>query len=227
MPYGAPGAYTMPPIPHQQYAPMSVPKNVIRVGEQALWSTQQYADAAALASTEQRLFVTPRGQTGQGFGVGLSLAETNLREGARIPGGYAYDVHGIAVQPYYSDQFPIVGGELRNIQNNLVLVWDFLQTRIEIAPVSLIGGGGGIFGSTADTGAAEGGTGGSRIALNSGAGQLWVYRLHPVALPANATYALLYSWGVAATVVDGGGNNSNLNLRTVLIGRYQTAIEIG
>jgi len=228
MSWGIPGSASLPPpLPGQGEAGMELPKAVVRVGEQAMWSTQQLANAAATASTQNRLFTVQRGQTGQGFGAGLSLPETSLKEAGRVPGGYAYDVFAIACQPYYPDQWSVVSADLNNILNNGVLSWDFLQTIIDVAPIQLIGAGGGAFGDSADTGAAEGGLGGSRINLNNGNGQLWIYRLHPVMLSANATFAMVITWGVAATVIDGGTNNSALNIRICLMGRFKTAIAVG
>jgi len=214
-------------MPGQGEAGMELPKAVVRVGEQAMWSTQQTANAAALANTQGRVFTVQRGQIGQGFGAALTLPETSLKEAGRVPGGYAYDVFAIACQIYYPDQWNVVTEDLNNLLNNCVLSWDFLQTLIDVAPVSLIGAGGGVFGSTADTGAAEGSVHGSRVALNNGNGQLWIYRLHPVMLSANATFAMVLTWGANATVVDGGTNNSAQNIRICLMGRFKTAIAVG
>lgn len=223
--WGIPGSAILPPpMAASPMASMNIQKNIIRIGEQAFWSTQNYADAVALASTQDRVFATQRGQVGQGFAAALSIAETNLKEGGRIPSAYAYDVEAIACQPYYQNNRPMDGADLRNIVNNCVILWDFTQTQIEIAPASLIGAGGGIFGATADTGAAEGGVGGSRTALNNGNGQLWVYRRHPVMLPSNSTFGLILSWGTSASVVDGGLGDSRLCIRLLLLGRFQTAI---
>ena len=223
--YGIPGSAILPPPQAgSPMAPMDIQKNIVRIGEQAFWSSQRYPDAAVVANANDRVFVTPRGQVGQGFPASLSLPETNLRETSRIPSSYAYDVEAIAVQPYYFDNFPIVGADIRNLLNHCVILWDFIQSQIEIAPVSLIGAGGGIFGATADTGAVEGASGGSRTMLNNGNGQLWVYRRHPVLLPSNSTFGLLLSWGSGALVVDGGANNSALIVRLILLGRFQVAI---
>jgi len=233
MSYGFPGSASLPaPVPGQGRAPMALPKNVVRIGEQAVWSSQRYQDGAALANTEDRIFTTPRGQVGQGFAAALTIAETSLKEGGRIPGGYAFSVDALALHAYYlggdaAGIFPIVGADLRNLQANCVLSWDFLQTRIEIAPAVLIGAGGGIFGSTADTGAVDGGAGGSRIALNHGAANVWIYRRNPVMLPADATFAVVYQWGANAAVVDGGSNASAMILRTHLLGQFETAIAVG
>lgn len=229
--YGMPGSAMLPPpqpgsVP---MAPMDIPRNVMRTGEQGLWSTFKYADNLALLARSDLVFAVAMGGQGQGYATSLSIAETNMKENSRIAGAQAYDVYAIALQPYYvgdAGSYAIDGADLRNIDNNLVLFWRFLQTFIEIAPASLIGAGGGIFGSTADTGAAEGGAGGSRIALNHGAGQLWVYRQHPVLLPSNTTFNLLYAWGDYASAVDGGNAAQALGLRTVLLGRFQSAVPI-
>lgn len=226
MSYGIPGVGVRPP-PGGQYpvVPMELPKAVVRVGEQALWSSQRYVAAAVPGNAT--VFVTPRGQVGQGFALALSRAETNLRESGRIPGGFAYDVFGIACQAYYQASNPIVGADIRNLVGNLVLLWTFLQTQIEVAPAMLIGAGGGIYGDTADTGAAEGGTGGSRINLNNGNGQLWIYQQHPVMLPSNSTFGIQLDWGTGTIAVDGGTNTDNLIVRVCLLGRFQTAIAVG
>lgn len=231
-PYGTPGTFvsggSMPNA--NVMAPLTLPKVIRRVGEQAFWSTQRYAYNATLANTSDRVFAAPRGATGQGFTAsgGLSIAETNFKEGGRVPGGQAFDVWGVACQSYYTNQAPINADDLRNLTNNCVLAWDFLQTQIEIAPTSLIGGGGGIFGSTADTGAADG-TYGSRTVLNNGNGQVWLYREIPMVLAADTTFAILLLWGSLASAVEGGGASIQAAqaVRVLLLGRYQTALVIG
>ena len=82
--------------------PMQLPKSVVRVGQQSLWSSQSYNVASVLANTQDRIFVTPRGQGGQGFAA-MTISETNLKESGRVPGGYAYDVFGIACYQYVVD----------------------------------------------------------------------------------------------------------------------------
>jgi len=210
---------------------MELPKQIVRIGEQTLWSSYRWADGQALANTSVEIFKLAIGGQGQGFAAALTVAETNLREGGRIPGGYSYNVEAIALHPYAlggntaTNVNPLVGNDMRNIHANLVLAWRFLQTEIDIAPAVLIGAGGGAFGDTADTGAADGG-GGSRTMINNGNGQLWLYRRHPVMLPANATFAINYKWGGGAVVVDGGGDNYALILRTSLLGVFETAIAV-
>lgn len=210
-----------------QQAGMRLPTEVKRYYEGDLWSTHAFADGAALANQTFEVFTTQRGQQGQGFAAALSIAETSMREGGRIAAGLAYTVRQVAVEPSYNDNWAIVRAELQNLANYLVPIWSFLNTEIEISTASLIGQGGGIFGSTADTGAADGGAGGSRIALNMGAGQTWVYHELPVLLPANTTFSVLLRFGSGALVVDGGTNNSTLRIRVHLIGVATSAIPQG
>ena len=92
MAYGTPGIpmvappnVGIPPVPFKQ------PTNLFRYGEQSIWSTQFFdasAGALAIQSSSFRLFSTPIGQNGQGFQP-LSIAETSLKEGGRIPAGVA------------------------------------------------------------------------------------------------------------------------------------------
>ena len=228
MSYGMPGAaYMPPPRPGMAMnAPMQLPKAVRRIGEQAFWSSQRHLNAVALTLNQTRLFQTPLGGTGQGFGAPLTLAETNLREGSRIPASFAFTCDAVALQAFNQDSSPIVYQDIANVTNQAVLSWFFTQTQFEIAPVSLIGAGGGVFGATADTGGADGALG-SRIALNNGNGQLWVYRQMPVLLPSNSTFTLLLDFGVNAIAPDGGPTAANLITRCCLLGRFQTAIAIG
>ena len=224
--FGAPGSIVAGGSP-TGLAPMYLPKNIVRIGEQGVWSTFQYADNTAMANRNDLLFAAPLNTTGQGFGQALSIAETNQRQSSKVPGGYAFTVHALALQPYYPDGFPIVRADVAVVVNHCVPSWKFLQVEIEISPASLIGAGGGVYGDTADTGAADGGLGGSRIALNNGNGQVWVYRAHPVSLPSEATFNIALAWGSQATNIQGGSNASAMNLRMIMLGTFESAIPVG
>jgi hypothetical protein len=130
--------------------PFDQPKNLFRYGEQTLWSTQLHASngasAVSLANGTFRLFTTPLGQVGQGFTNSLTIAETSLKEGGRVPAGIAYDVYGIACQvgratstgdsalgDAVSDANSV--RMLTEIQTNGILSWDFTQTQVDIAPI--------------------------------------------------------------------------------------------
>tara|TARA_R110002060_G_scaffold5588_13_gene8727 strand:+ start:729 stop:1424 length:696 start_codon:yes stop_codon:yes gene_type:complete len=228
--YGTPGNLAIgvgtgqvPPVPFDQ------PKNLFRFGEQSLWSTQLH-QAGAIANSSFRLFSTPIGQQGQGFTNALTIAETNLKEGGRVPAGVAYDVFGVACQVALSTNAADVGGtisqsidtqatiqSLLNIITNGVLSWDFTQTQVDIAPVNLVGAGGGAYGAVATGNAVNAGQ------MNNGAGHVWLYRKHPVALPGSSTFSILLRYGSRAAAVA----NNSVFCRVVLLGYYKNVIEIG
>jgi hypothetical protein len=219
------------PIPG---VPMEQPKNLFRFGEQTIWSTQFHTGGANLASGTFRLFTTPLGQVGQGFANALSIGETNLKEGGRVPSGVAYDVFGVSAQVESSTAAtdaagtlsnpivaPAVVGDLINVIQNGVLSWDFTQTQVDICPVTLAGAGGGAFGAvaTADTGTPI-----TTGHMNNGNGGIWMYRKHPVALPGNSTFAIVLRYGSRAALVSPA---NALAIRVVLLGYYKNVIEIG
>ena len=215
------------PIPG---VPMEQPKNLFRFGEQTIWSTQFHAATAQLASGTFRLFTTPLGQVGQGFSNALSIGETNLKEGGRVPSGVAYDVFGVSAQVESSTNTadatgtlsnpivaPAVVSDLINVIQNGVLSWDFTQTQVDICPVTLAGAGGGLFGalSTTQNNTAVG-------HMSNGNGNIWMYRKHPVALPGNSAFGILIRVGSRAAALSTGAS-----LRVTLLGFYKNIIEIG
>lgn len=233
MAYGIPGSAVEGTGRGFPQVPMALPKSVVRVGQQSLWSTQSYTNASVLANTQDRIFVTPRGQGGQGF-ANVTISESNLKESGRVPGGYAYDVFGIACYPYVinvqggvpTPPVPIAITDMTNTLNNCVLAWDFLQTQIEIANVHLIGGGGGVFGA-GRLGINAGVAAAADIqALTNSNGAIWLYNQHPVMLPSNATFGILLNWGQFAHVPT-TQNGEQLLVKVNLLGRFQTAIAVG
>ena len=236
--YGTPGAYqpqiavgegAVPPVPFSQ------PKNLFRYGEQTLWSTQLLSSSAAaplaVANATFRLFTTPLGQNGQGFANALTISETNLKEGGRIPAGISYDAFGIAaivgmstgqldagtLNQTMDNQAQIQ--QLLNIVQNGVLSWDFTQTQVDIAPIGLIGAGGGAYGAVGQNAAAA-----NSGHMNNGAGSVWLYRKHPVALPGTTTFSILMRFGSRAAVLLG---TNSMFVKVVLLGYYKNVIEIG
>lgn len=228
--YHAPGNIILGPDAGQLPGmPLDAPKQLFRYGEQSIWSSQFHAGAAAIVNGTFRLFTTPQGQQGQGYGAALSIAETNLKEGGRVPNGVAYDVFGIALQNAAFGaaadgatagqpiDTTVEIGDLMNVLVNGVATWDFTQTTVDIAPLMLIGAGGGIYGAVSTGGAMT--TSGT---MNNGAGNIWLYRKYPIALPGNTTFALLLRYGSRAPAV---GANA-IELRFVLLGYYKNIIEI-
>jgi hypothetical protein len=210
-----------------QQAKMVLPKDLKRYYEGAFWSSFFFADTTALADVKADYFVTPEGQQGQGFGASLSKAETNMQESGRIPTGLALTVRSVACSVFYQNNNPMVHCDLKNFQSHSVLTWKMLNTEIDIAPVELIGQGGGIFGSTADTGAVEGGAGGSRVILNNGSGQVWTYEQLHILLPSSTTFRITQKFGSNAAAVDGGINNADIVCRITLLGMITTAVPVG
>lgn len=216
--------------------PMEQPKNLFRFGEQTIWSTQLITGGTNPASATFRMFTTPLGQVGQGFGQALSIGETNLKEGGRVPSGVAYDVFGVAAQVESANSAnesnsvvqlanPIVApgvvADLINVIQNGVLSWDFTQTQVDICPVTLAGAGGGAFGAVATADTATPITTGH---MNNGNGGIWMYRKHPVALPGNSTFAIVLRFGSRAATITA---LNAMAVRVVLLGYYKNVIEIG
>ena len=212
----SPDAGPVPPVPLQQ------PMNLFRFGEQTIWSTLQLA-AVAPASSTNRLFTTPIGQQGQGLTAAASIAETNLKEGGRVPSGVAYDVFGVSchIQSGAAGNVPLdtqaLIGDLINVQNNGVLSWDFTQTVVDIAPVLLCGAGGGAFGAVSQNAA-----GANSGHMNNGNGAIWMYRKHPVALPGNSTFSIVLRFGSQAPAL-----SQITKIKVTLLGYYKNVIEIG
>lgn len=236
--YGVPGisAFSagLPSLAAGGPPPVSfdLPKNVYRFGEQTLWSTLFLAQGAAVANGVNRVFTTPLGQQGQGFGAALSIAETNLKEGGRIPSGIAFDAFGISVSVAHSALAGDTGaiatpidtanniGDLNNVITNSVLTWDFTQTQVDVCPTNLAGAGGGVFGALAAGGTNAAAQFGS---LQNGNGSVWLYRKHPVALPGNSTFSMLIRFGSRAPAI---GATGSVAVRVVLLGYYKNVIEV-
>lgn len=238
--YGVPGisAFSagLPSLAAGGPPPVSfdLPKNVYRFGEQTLWSTLFLAQGAAVANGVNRVFTTPLGQQGQGFGAALSIAETNLKEGGRIPSGIAFDAFGISVSVAHSALATDTGaiatpidsavtiGDLNNVITNSVITWDFTQTQVDVCPTNLAGAGGGVFGALAAT-SADASAAQQIGSMQNGNGSVWLYRKHPVALPGNSTFSILIRFGSRAPAI---GASGSVAVRVVLLGYYKNVIEV-
>ncbi len=214
-------------------AMLEQPNRLFRYGEQTLWSSQFLAGTSPVANQQFRLFTTPIGQVGQGFGLPLSRSETNLTVGGQLPQAQAFDVFGVALQIEHSS-IPGDGGvggpaqlnapadtaveisDILTILNNVVVQWVFSQTFVDIAPAMLIGQGGGAFGAVAQNAA-----GGNTGHMNNGNGACWLYRQYPVALPALVVFGLQLIFGSRAPAIGANG----IALRAVLLGYYKNLVE--
>jgi hypothetical protein len=224
--------------------PLEQPHNLFRYGEQALWSTHFWADGEEIAQGTFRTFNVPLGQVGQGMTRVASIAETNLKVGGRIPNGVAFDCFGIAAQYMAMTSNDGAGAgtlseavnangallgsiaPMVNLLNSGALSWDFTQTQVDIAPLHLVGAGGGAFGSLAVNNPAAGAGVPLNVGnVNNGGGSIWLYRKHPVALPGSGTFSVLIRFGLRAEAIENGVGD--VALRIVLMGYYKNVIEIG
>lgn len=253
VPYGGPGSLQSIQAAQGTTAPsaMELTKIVARVGEQALWSSYGFNSGTGTTgwAGTYDVFSTAVDQSGQGFTRNLTLSETNLQEGGRIPRGLSFKVYGVGLHPYGvptsalsstaggGKSYPLSVPDYNAIQGWGVLSWKFLNSQIEIAPIQAIGAAGGTFGGTADTGAAYGGAGttsaGSMVALNHGGGAYWVYSNFPVQLQSSVTLRVRITFGAGAPNIDGGPLLSESTpayspvLKVMLFGIYEQAIAVG
>jgi len=234
--YGAPGSIVLGPDTGSgalPAVPLDLPKPLFRFGEQALHSTALLTAGVNPSNNVIRTFSTPIGQVGQGFVQPLSISETNIKEGGRIPAGVAYDVFGLAYQPAFNSgaaesaiAVATLNGavdtaadvqDLLNVTTNVVLSWDFTQTQVDICPAVLVGAGGGAYGAISQNAA-----GANSGHMNNGNGSVWLYRKYPVALPGSSTFGILFRFGSRCAV-----QTSQVALRVVMLGYYKNIIEIG
>lgn len=235
--YGTPGLPLPRPLPSgPAQSALELPKVVIRSGETTLWSTLYMVGATALANSENVVFATPIDGVGQGFVRPLSIAETNIKVGSQVPDGAAYDVWGVSAYtmmatvgddaagttlsaPWNDTSDAAAVTTLINFQYNCVARWLFQQSLIDIAPLALIGGGGGVFGPVAVQANASTKVG----SLNNGAGGLWLYAQSPVLLPANTTFNIVLAFGNRAAAAP----TLSVAIRVALSGSYRAAVDQG
>ena len=227
-PYGVP---TLPIAPNNSPEfPVEQPKVLFRYGEQSIWSSYFYPAGTVLAGRSDKLFATAISRNGQGWTGAITIAETNIINGGRVPNGVSYDVYGVAAQLYKTDAGTDTGDvntaintatlvqDLINVQYNATLAWAFTQTKVDIAPFDLCGAGGGAYGAVSTT-INETSVG----HMNNGAATLWMYRRHPVALPGATTFAITLRFGNRAEDIGTAG----VGVKVVLLGFFKNLIEVG
>jgi hypothetical protein len=107
----------------------------------ALWDTIFLSAGLVLGGKEFMFFDTPMG--GQKNGRTLHIADTNVREGSRLPGGASYRISSVTslVKAQRgetpTEQLATAFGrdDSEEIEAHGVLHWDFLQTRVPVAPL--------------------------------------------------------------------------------------------
>jgi hypothetical protein len=131
------------------FPPFSSPsQDLVRCGEQGMWSTVYIPSGAELAGKNLFLFIDQAGALSSN-GKMLDLTDTNLKVASRIPGGMSATVTRVSFrievcEPWgdldqialaLRDIEPFSPGQSEQIAASSVASWDFLQTRIEICPL--------------------------------------------------------------------------------------------
>jgi hypothetical protein len=107
-------------------------EHFIKFSHQSLWSTYRFVPSSE-PKQPIRLFAAALGQYGQGFGHGnpLSEAETNLREGGRIPGGgQPLEITAVAWDLWGCER------DRRHLYDTGTWSWDFAHTLLSGSPLS-------------------------------------------------------------------------------------------
>lgn len=177
----------------------------VQLAYMTTWSTTRFRAGQPVDGVERTLFTIPRGQTGQGFDRPASLVETNLKESGRIPGGLAVAVYGVV--------WDVIGtpADRENLLVHGALTWVFLNTHIDIAPMTLRWWTGG---ELPDDG---------RGGLNISSGYFEM-KDPPLQIPSNATFGILARFSPDAAPIGHGGDAF---LRVTLVCAYQTTVEVG
>lgn len=167
----------------------ALPTNVVRTFEYDLYSSARYAAGATISGINTQLFTYAQGTAGPGYAAASSVSETNVEVGGMMPGGQTFNVTAIAFEIYGDAGAAPLIGDVRTVMRLGALYWRFGQTLIlPIAPVSMVGAGGGIFGFTADTGTPV-------TQANNGNGSIWAYQQVIVAIPSTQAFKLECQYG--------------------------------
>ncbi len=208
------------PLPHGQ-GWFAVPTGIQRLYEYGLYSSGRFAAATNLnGQATTRLFTYAQGTAGPGYaGVVSSVSETNQQVGSMAPGNETYEVTAISFEIFGDGNVAPLIGDVRAFMRLGVLFWEFGSTTVMcIAPVPMVGAGGGIFGFSADTGTPV-------TQANNGNGGLWMYSNVVVAIPATQSFALQCQWGSAGIA----GNTTLTNasqFRATLFNQARVAVPI-
>jgi hypothetical protein len=174
--------------PGQGY--FSVPTGIQRIAEQATYSTLRFAAGVNVSgSTDNRFFSSGLNQPGT-FTSPQSISETNLSTNGMLSGAETFEVSALACEVFGATNVAVLRNDLLLAQRIGILRWNFQDTIIMIAPLSMVGAGGGIFGFTADTGTPV-------TQVNNGNGGYWVYQRLVVSVSATQPFAVVLSFGTA------------------------------
>src|SRR3990167_7555224 len=174
----------------------AVPTGIQRLYEYGLYSTGRFNAATNMnGQAATRLFSYSQGQAFPGTaGPVASVSETNMQDGSIAPGNETYGVTALSFEIFADANVAPLHLDIRALMRLGVLFWEFGSTTImAIPPIRMVGAGGGIFGTTADTATPV-------TSLNNGNGGLWMYQNVVVAIPATQSFALQSQWGPSGQV---------------------------
>jgi hypothetical protein len=209
----------------------TIPTNVQRMAEQTFYSTYHF-NASDTLGPNNLLFATPVSAAGQGF-VLMSGSETNLSVGSQNPGDTTFDVTSLACEVLGAKSSTsgttipgVLVQDLWTMQRCGYISWVFggqvNANRVGIAPLSMIGSGGGVYGATADTGT-------PRTFVNNGNGSIWFYQRVVIVLPAFQTYNIALDFGSGGSVTGNSAAQAVINavdVRVSLFNQVRQAIPI-
>ncbi len=177
----------------------AIPSGVQRIAEQALYSTYRFAAGTSISGTIARFFTVQLGGQGQGFTSNdLSESETNQQIANQAPGDETYEVSALACELFgvagATPAFSALPGDIRMFHRIGVFVWKFGSVNIQVAPLSMVGAGGGVFGANADSG--------SPVTMaNNGNGGIWMYQNLVISVPSTQRFSLELRMGTAGSGV--------------------------
>lgn len=198
-----------------------VPTGIQRFYEYDLYSAAKFDAATNMNGQADTLFFAYNtGGTGPGYGgIQASVSETNMQVAAMAPGNDTYEVTSVAFEVFGNANVAVLLADLRAILRLGVLQWQFgSETTLMIAPVSMIGAGGGIFGFSADTATPA-------TAANNGNGGFWVYSNVIVAIPATQSFTVKCRWGTSGQAAAITLTNAT-QIRCHLFNQARTAVPI-
>lgn len=219
MAFGIPGGGASRPLTHlPNQGAFAIPTNVQRIAEQGLWSTFRFPAATSISGTNPRFFSVQLGATGQGFASSLSFSETNQQVANQAPGDETYEISAIAAEVLGAPGVEATVNDVRLFQRLGCLRWEFGSVLIDVAPLSMVGSGGGVFGATANVAAGT-------TFVNSGNGGLWLYQGVVIAVPSTQRFAQILAVGTGGQAAALAPTNET-QIRITLFNMSRIAVPI-
>jgi len=196
----------------------AIPSGVQRLAEQGLWSTYRFPAGTAISGSVPRLFSVQLGAVGQGFTSQLSISETNQQVANQAPGDETYEISAISCEVYGATSVAPLLGDLRLLMRIGCFRWEFGSVLIDVAPLSMVGAGGGIFGFSADTGTPV-------TVGNNSNGSLWMYQAVVISVPSTQRFAMLLALGTAGQIAALAPTNET-QIRVTLFNLARSAVPV-